>query len=332
MYVQGIISNLGGWDKLQRNHPEELTEIQASIAGLTGVVEYRGQKNTISLPSLYKGFRHNISQFNWNQKVRLHLNHQNANRVLSEIDFEKNGVGVDLFFDRAAYLESYLFAKIPFFIRANYIKLPVLILPTRELEASLPSGVVKFSHIRELLTGFPILPLKYPFVIIGLAGNEPPTVEHFELNSALDAFLMSKMGKSLNEILVEGESEAYDFKEALPRNKKIAQEVCGFANREGGGLLLFGITDAGEVRGMPTSEWDEIQLRLSAIIASACMPSPEFNILRFPVPEQADKIIIVLEVKEIKLKPCMTNHRVYIRKSASVRPADSGDIRRMLIR
>ncbi len=332
MYVHGIISNLGGWEKLQQQYPYELREIQASIAGLQDVVQYEGEKNTISLPSLYKGFRINISQFNWNQKVRLQLNHHEASRVLSEIDFEKNGVGVDLFFNRAAYLESYLFAKIPFFIRAHYIKLPVLILPTRELEASLPSGVVKFSHIRELLTGFPILPLKYPFVIIGLSGTEPETIDYFELNTALDAYLMGKMGKSLNEILVEGESETYDFKEILPRNKKIAQEVCGFANREGGGWLLFGISDAGQVKGIPAGEWDDIQLKLSAIISSSCNPSPKFSILRFPIPEQPEKIIIVLEVEELKRKPCMTNFRVYIRKSASVLPASSEDIRRMLIR
>lgn len=332
MYVHGIISNLGGWEKLQTQYANELMEIQASIAGLIDVVEYEGDKHTISLPTLYKGFRHNISKFDWNQKVRLQLDHHQASRVLSEIDFEKNGVGVDLFFNRAAYLESYLFAKIPFFIRAHYIKLPVLILPTRELEASLPSGVVKFSHIRELLTGFPILPLKYPFVIMGLAGTEPEEVSQFELNTALDAYLMGKMGKSLNEILVEGEAESYDFKEILPKNKKIAQEVCGFANQPGGGWLLFGISDDGQVLGIPAAEWDAIQLRLASIISSSCSPSPVFSILRFPVPGQANKIIIVLEIKELKRKPCMTNFRVYIRKSASVRPASSEDIRRMLIR
>ncbi|MEL6651217.1 MAG: ATP-binding protein, partial [Bacteroidota bacterium] len=147
-----------------------------------------------------------------------------------------------------------------------------------------------------------------------------------------DVYLLEKMGKSLNEILVEGEAEAYDFKVELPRNEKVAQEVCGFANREGGGYLLFGISDDGQLEGLPVEDWDETQLRLSSIISSACSPSPEFQIHRFPVPERRDRIIIVLEILELRLKPCMTRHRVYIRKSASVRPANSEDIRRLLIR
>ncbi|MFK7925674.1 MAG: RNA-binding domain-containing protein, partial [Bacteroidia bacterium] len=88
----------------------------------------------------------------------------------------------------------------------------------------------------------------------------------------------------------------------------------------------------GPLKGIAVEQWDDIQLRLSSIISSSCSPSPKFQIHRFPVPERRDRIIIVLEIHELKLKPCMTRHRVYIRKSASVRPANSEDIRRLLIR
>lgn len=333
MFVSSIISNLGGWEKLQSQAPDTYAEIRASIAGMQDDLEYEVGNETIALPSLYKSFRYNLMKFEgWQQNLKLHLKQPKASRILSEIDFAKDGVGVDLFFDRAAYLESYLFAKIPYFIRAHHIRIAVLLIPSRELAQRLPAGVVKFSHIRELLTGFPILPLKYPFVIMGLTDQKTEEIRQFELNTALDVFLLERMNKSLNEILVEGEAEAYDFKQELPKNEKIAQEVCGFANREGGGFLLFGITDDAQLKGMAIEDWDDIQLRLSSIISSSCSPSPKFQIHRFPVPERRDRIIIVLEIHELKLKPCMTRHRVYIRKSASVRPANSEDIRRLLIR
>ncbi|MEL7533552.1 MAG: BglII/BstYI family type II restriction endonuclease [Bacteroidota bacterium] len=333
MFVSSIISNLGGWDKLQQEAPDSYAEIRASIAGIQDDLVFEDDHKTISLPSLYKSFRYNLMKFEgWQQNLRLHLGQPQASRILSEIDFAKGDVGVDLFFDRAAYLESYLFAKIPYFIRARHIRIAVLLIPSQELAQKLPSGVVKFSHIRQLLAGFPILPLKYPFVIMGLTDQEPEEIKEYNLNTALDVYLLEKMDKSLNEILVEGEAEAYDFKIQLPKNEKVAQEVCGFANREGGGLLLFGITDDGLLEGMPAEDWDDIQLKLSSIISSSCSPSPEFQIHRFPVPERRNRIIIVLEIKELKLKPCMTRHRVYIRKSASVRPANSEDIRRLLIR
>ncbi|MFK7926013.1 MAG: BglII/BstYI family type II restriction endonuclease, partial [Bacteroidia bacterium] len=243
MFVSSIISNLGGWEKLQKQAPDTYAEIRASIAGMQDDLEYEVGKKTIALPSLYKSFRYHLMKFEgWQQNLKLKLEQPKASRILSEIDFAKDGIGVDLFFDRAAYLESYLFAKIPYFIRARHIRIAVLLIPSRELAQSLPPGIVKFSHIRELLTGFPILPLKYPFVIMGLTDQKTETIQQFDLNTALDVFLLERMNKSLNEILVEGEAEAYDFKEELPKNEKIAQEVCGFANREGGGYLLIGIT------------------------------------------------------------------------------------------
>ncbi|MEL6652742.1 MAG: BglII/BstYI family type II restriction endonuclease, partial [Bacteroidota bacterium] len=220
MYVSAIISNLGGWEKLQQQSPDTYAEIRASIANMPDQLEYESEGEVISVPSLYKSFRYQLMKYDgWDQNLRLHIEQPNASRVLSEIDFAKDGVGVDLFFDRSAYLESYLFAKIPFFIQARRIRLAVLLIPSQELSQRLPSGVVKFGRIRELLSGFPILPLKYPFVIMGLTDQQTEEIEQHDLSSALDVYLLEKMGKSLNEIFVEGEAEAYDFKVELPRNE-----------------------------------------------------------------------------------------------------------------
>jgi len=334
MYIRSVISNLGAWEKLEEEHPDVLTEITHAINKLGDNLEYEAiskEQTIISTPSIYKSFRKNIKQFNWNKSIRLKLGTAVDAKILSEIDFEKDSIGVDLFFGKSAFLESYLFAKIPFFIKASKINIAVIIIPTKDLEKQVAPGIVKFENIQELLTSFNIFPLKYPFVIIGISDqSQKRTVT--KLNSAIDLFLINKLGKSLNEILVRGEAQSYDFKAQMPENQKVAQEACGFANLESGGLLIFGIGDDSTIHGIEPTEWDTISVKLTSIISSACRPVPRFKIHRFETPESSDKILIILEIFELKHKPCMSRDRVYIRKSATVRPATTDDIRRMLIR
>jgi hypothetical protein len=52
------------------------------------------------------------------------------------------------------------------------------------------------------------------------------------------------------------ERPEYDFKIDLPTNKKLAQEICGFANLQGGGIILFGIDDDGTQAGIHTDDVD----------------------------------------------------------------------------
>ncbi len=336
MYLRSVISNLDTWEKLEAEYPDLLRDIQESLRRLPEVMEYEvdatrpGQEEVLSIPSIFKFFSQQLTDRGWNRSIRLKIGNP-ATRVLGEVDFEKKGVGLDLFLGRKAKLESYLFAKVPFFIRAGKFHTILFLLPTTDLEQQLPKGISKFEYFQELLMEFTSLPLKYPFVILGIS-DQPGVRELVSLNSELDVFLIRKLGRSLNELLIEGEAQEYDFKEMLPENQKIAQEICGFANQEQGGLLIIGIADDSQIKGLDKSLWDDVQLKITAIISSAISPAPEFRIHRFELPEDTDKIIIIVEVFESIHKPCMTNHRVYVRKSASVRPADTEDIRRMLIR
>ena len=336
MYIRSVISNLDTWEKLEAEHAMLLQDIEESLAQLPSVLEYEsdgtrnGDEQVLSISSIFKSFSQELTDRGWQRSIRLKIGNP-VTRILGEVDFEKEGVGLDLFLGRKAKLESYLFAKIPFFIKAGKFHTIIFILPTTDLEQQLPKGISKFEYFKELLLEFTSLPLKYPFVILGISDHGGP-IEFTPLNSELDVFLIQKLGRSLNELLIEGEAQEYDFKVMLPENQKIAQEICGFANQEHGGLLIIGISDDSHIKGIEKEYWDTIQLKITAIISSAISPTPEFRIHRFDMPDDTSKLIIIVEVFESFHKPCMTNHRVYVRKSASVRPADTEDIRRMLIR
>ncbi|MEO0472185.1 MAG: ATP-binding protein, partial [Bacteroidota bacterium] len=217
------------------------------------------------------------------------------------------------------------------FIKAGKFRTAIIVMPQEHLKEQFTKGMGTFEYMRELLLGFPSIPLQYPFVILGI-NDVKQNLQITNLNSQIDVFLIKKLGLTLSEVLIEGEAQAYDFKEELPNNGKTAQEVCGFANQEDGGMLLIGIADDGSIPGIDPGEWDSIQTRLASIISSSVSPAPVFAIHRFEVPEDSERIIVILEISESSHKPCMTRDRVYVRKSASVRPATTEDIRRMLIR
>ncbi len=118
-----------------------------------------------------------------------------------------------------------------------------------------------------------------------------------------------------------GEMANYDFKEKMPDSKKVAQEVCAFANLAGGGLLLIGIDNTGNNVGVPRADLDGIQLSIINSVKSTCAPRPEVDFKIFDVPEHRDRCVLTVQISELMRKPCMVDGRAYIRTGASARPA-----------
>ena len=47
-----------------------------------------------------------------------------------------------------------------------------------------------------------------------------------------------------------------------PRRDDLADELAAFANTDGGGVLLCGVTDSGDVQGMSREQMDELERTL----------------------------------------------------------------------
>lgn len=165
-------------------------------------------------------------------------------------------------------------------------------------------------------------------MVLGL-GREKTIPQVKELTSPINFYLLNSIGYTLEDAISLGESSSYEFKEQLPQNTVLSQEICGFANTRGGGIILLGISDSGETPGIDSDQLDSIQLKILNITRDTCHPVPTIEFFKF---EQADgKMLLAVQVTELKQKPCLTSGRAYIRVGPSARMATSEEIRNLIL-
>ena len=337
MFINEVINYLGAWERLQEKSPYILHDIKCVLGELSDQrsafeVESRQagrQGQTMLSPRSFDQLMARLfRERGWGTNQHLRLDTTSTKKY--EIDFVREGVGVELCIGKVAYAIYSLFVTFPTFIRAGSVNLAVLMAPARSLTRRFPMGVGNFEAVKTLLYEMPPAPLKYPFALLSFSESDSP-VSIVQLTTPLDNFLISTIGLSLNEMLLLRERPEYDFKLELPDNRKIAQEICGFANLTGGGLILLGISDSGRVEGIEKSDLDDLQLKVTNIICDSCSPVPQFAFHPFDAANDSNKAVLVIRIEELQLKPCMTHHRVYIRTGPSVRAAAPDEIRRLVL-
>ena len=329
MYISAVLSNLGAWKKLQTDYPAELKEITSAIESIKLERKRTPPEKFEDQGLLYEPRDVSISL------DRYFHNHHWMPGPLEEFkstDLQaiKHDVGITWNFDRYPYNESDLFVKFPLFIQFGMIKLPVLLVPMRVIRYFLPHAG-SFENLKNRISSLTSFPFKYPFIIIGV-GDIPLELEGVtELTSDLDQFLVNTIGMSFNEMKIQTEKPAYDFKEILPDNKKIAREICAFANLKHGGVILVGVTDTGDIIGVPVSDIDKEQQRVTNVVQSNCVPPPNIDFQVFETPHQNNRHIIVIRIHELERKPCMMENLIYIRRSSSAIAANPDEVREMIL-
>ena len=348
MNINAVISYLGAWQDLQQNRQLILQELQQALEAIhfsilpTQKIRYvrrehrtdkfyTEEKYLASPRDLVTQIVQHLSTLNWKRDVRLHrMSHRSSRHM--RVDFVKDNVGLEVFFGKSEFVESKLFVVFPQFIQANTFQIAVVLVPMQSLARRMTPGVGSFESISDTLLETHPIPLRYPFAILGFS-DEETVPEVIELTSELDRFLINLVGLSLEQMALLNERPNYDFKVQLPDNKKLAQEVCAFANLPGGGFILIGVDKEGKAIGIPKGKvLDDIQLQFTNIVSDSCKPRPHFEFHLFDTPNKVDSYIIVTEIQEIERKPCMVHEKVYIRSGPSARPADSEEIRRLILR
>lgn len=81
------------------------------------------------------------------------------------------------------------------------------------------------------------------------------------------------MGKSIKDLIAEGEHQQLDFKFEISDSKKIARSLAAFANTEGGRLLV-GIKDNGTIAGVRS---EEEYYMIEAAAGMYCKPEVQFT-------------------------------------------------------
>ena len=91
-----------------------------------------------------------------------------------------------------------------------------------------------------------------------------------------------------------GEDSRWEFKQIAfrgdlphsPKRDSLANELAAFANGHGG-VLLCGVTDAGEVQGMTREQLDATERLIYQICADSIIPAIEIDVRRFEIDDKA---------------------------------------------
>lgn len=336
MYINTVLSYLGAWERLQEEYTDTFGELQR-VLQLIDLGQFQSQERLQSHSSLrrVKDFLGNeLATLNWHIGSR--VSYGEGGRRSRSIDFAKDGMGVEFGSYRYDFIQSNLFVKYPLFVQLGRLQIVVVMmlldLPLpQDMYYRRPMNTITFEIIQDQLKELYPLPLKYPFVILGVSSRSS-NLEVKELTSQLDRFLIETLGLSLIEMKLSGEQERYDFKEILPESRKIFHLACAMANQPAGGVMLFGIDDSGNIKGLLRSELDEVKLRITNTISRNCLPCPMLNLVDFDDPSDPNKCVLAVHIQEMEHKPCMADEKVYIRVGSESRPAKSEEIRRLLLR
>ena len=327
MYINAVLSSMGAWRILTEEHKQTLPELEQALASLEYLAPDQTQENAVG--QLHQDLNEQLESLGWDIGTQISL--KTGNRTFYTIDFLKDRIAGKLILNKQAFILSSLLASFPLSVQIHSIDLGFVLVPMHSLKKCLPRGVSDFESTCKVLQELPSVLIKYPFLIMGFSRQHLPLTVT-ELTSELDQLLLTRVGYTLSEMLILGEKPNYDFKVQLPeRVERITKEVCALANLPGGGILLFGISDEGEVVGIHASELDNIKLRITNSIRSLCDPIPFFEFFSVNIANDPELAILVCQVDELKRKPCLVHSRAYVRSGPSAQRADSAEIRRMVL-
>lgn len=112
----------------------------------------------------------------------------------------------------------------------------------------------------------------------------------------------------VQEVISEGESFYFEFKDDRVSNKKIQEEVSAFANTFGGYIFL-GVSDDNQIEGCST--WNE--QRIHTTIHDAITPTPSFDVKKFTFDTG---IVYIIKIEEGSEPPYITSSgKIYERLS-----------------
>lgn len=129
----------------------------------------------------------------------------------------------------------------------------------------------------------------------------------------------------IKELIKKGESQTLEFKSSLSDLDRLIQEVCGFANTEGGRILV-GVSDSGKVLGA------DIGKRTIEHLTSKINTSLDPKI--YPKIEEikiGDKHILSIEVDESLHKPHLAFGKAYRRVGKSTVQISRDELEKMIL-
>lgn len=129
-----------------------------------------------------------------------------------------------------------------------------------------------------------------------LVSDEDEVVDHQRIYATYPAeqggeFELSP--ESIEKIIEQGENDNLEFKVEISKNRdELVETMVAFANSEGG-IILLGIEDNGVIRGVPDSEAQKIEERITNLNTEYCEPPVQFRTNSFVIHERNVIAVVV---------------------------------------
>src|SRR5260370_21118415 len=124
----------------------------------------------------------------------------------------------------------------------------------------------------------------------------------------------------LQVLISKGESEHLEFKSAAVPPEVVAKIICGFLN-SGGGQLLLGVGDKGEIVGIADAE--RKLRRLESELPNLISPSALWTVQLVPF---AGQDLLLIDVPQGQDKPYVVAGAIYLRRDDRIVPATRNEI------
>ncbi|MDI3311376.1 MAG: putative DNA binding domain-containing protein, partial [Thermoanaerobacterium sp.] len=129
--------------------------------------------------------------------------------------------------------------------------------------------------------------------------------------------------EEVKNIIQNGENSYIEFKEEEIKAKDLAEEIVAFSNSEGG-IILIGVDDEGNIKGIKNSKLEETVMN---ICRNNCIPNviPSYESI-----EVDGKTIAIITIPKGLNKPYYTSdHKYYIRVGTTKRIASKEELLRL---
>jgi len=137
----------------------------------------------------------------------------------------------------------------------------------------------------------------------------------------------------LSALIAAGEGPNIEFKRELSKDRgdgNFLRTVAAFANG-GGGVVVFGIADDGEVTGIEGGDVGRrTQDSITDLVTKMVTPLPSFALKGYAVEGKLDRVVLVLQVEQGDSPPYGVDRAKplrYVRRGATTFPASSDQIR-----
>ena len=160
----------------------------------------------------------------------------------------------------------------------------------------------------------------------GIPMGTPPQCQDIRMNQSSHPWADEEMSASLPRLSARGEGQGVEFKESLPEQAHdIGKSIAAFSSSNDG-LLLYGVTDRGEIVGLACAEdakWrDGVQQRV--LNAARGVRPPVHPTLVWAV--HGEKIVCIVKIAKGPEPIYYSNHRPILRRGVVSRPAEPGEV------